>query len=71
MTKSFTKTAVTSMTDIVLDTPCLSIQLAISPGIIFPMAAYEKVSTGEKIRLRDMKPAMKPNSKVKTKRRLP
>ena len=42
------------MTDIVRVTPCLSIQLAMSPGMMFPMTAYEKVSTGEKIRFRDM-----------------
>ena len=36
---NFTKTEVIIIADIVLITPCRSIQLAINPGIIFPITS--------------------------------
>jgi hypothetical protein len=45
---NLTKTEVMIIADIVLIIPCLSIQLAINPGIILPITSYEKVSIGEK-----------------------
>ena len=65
ITINFTITAVRRTTDKVRMTPCLSIQLAIKPGIILPITAKDVPSIDRKRIFLDTNP--KKNPKINTK----
>ena len=71
ITASFTITEVNITTEIVLTTPCLSIQFAIKPGMIFPITAREVPSCAKKIIFLDKNPKKNPRIKAKTILRFP
>ena len=68
---SFTNTAVNITTDIVLITPCRSIQFAIRPGIMLPITANEVSSSVKKIKFLDKKPKKNPSISAKNNLRFP
>ena len=71
ITASFTITEVNITTETVLKTPCLSIQLAIKPGIILPITAKDVPSIDRKRIFLDTNPKKNPKIKASTILRFP